>query len=599
MGKGGFLVFYLIVFSMILGIPNQVQGQTSAEQFTCPDGLMYDTDKQRCISEQIVSGCGYGEYDESFGGCRGDYGEVSSQWSCSCTAIWPFCDSQCRETVYFGCKDGVKQKVGTEKTECVISPRLSPPNTSDKTFDGDPHYGWIDESGNVNYSICGQNDLVGNKCVQRETDGGKFYCPEGFEWDSYTKIISKDGLLEEVDYCKQSDPCPHPSKLNIFGHCEQKPLCPNETNLNVFGNCEASFSRECPEGTKVNAFGNCEATPTCEKGTLNAFGDCERKPSCPSGSVAVLGTCEKKADCDEKKLGVCVKYSCDSGWKRTVAICSKAPTCPSDMRMKGTVCVMEPTCPSYLEINSVNRCIGDAKKECPSGTALNDFNVCIGDATCWVDWNYNQETLTCLHDRECQKGAEFDEKRNACIGGPIQKCSGEFNYETGQCVYEENPTCDEGFVKEGIFCVSKFSVCPENSRFNSQTNSCESQPICPGDLVFFDGECVDGQTIDQEDLHNNIFTIQKDIPYWIRNLANWWSQDQISDSEFLSAISYMIEKQVINIENLPSSSDVRQNEIPSWVKLVAGEWANQNLSDEEFSHTIKFLVEKGIIHIQN
>ena len=42
---------------------------------------------------------------------------------------------------------------------------------------------------------------------------------------------------------------------------------------------------------------------------------------------------------------------------------------------------------------------------------------------------------------------------------------------------------------------------------------------------------------------------KKEIPDWIRNNAGWWATDQISDSEFLGGIKYLIEKNIIVISN--------------------------------------------------
>jgi hypothetical protein len=47
------------------------------------------------------------------------------------------------------------------------------------------------------------------------------------------------------------------------------------------------------------------------------------------------------------------------------------------------------------------------------------------------------------------------------------------------------------------------------------------------------------------------------IPDWIKNNARWWASDDISESEFLRAIEYLIKNEIIKIsisenENLPS-----------------------------------------------
>ena len=43
------------------------------------------------------------------------------------------------------------------------------------------------------------------------------------------------------------------------------------------------------------------------------------------------------------------------------------------------------------------------------------------------------------------------------------------------------------------------------------------------------------------------------IPKWIKNTALWWGQGQISDSEFIKALQYLIEQGIL-VVNQPSTS---------------------------------------------
>ena len=40
--------------------------------------------------------------------------------------------------------------------------------------------------------------------------------------------------------------------------------------------------------------------------------------------------------------------------------------------------------------------------------------------------------------------------------------------------------------------------------------------------------------------------VSESIPQWIKNLANWWSTDQITEQEYLDSINYLIENKIIN-----------------------------------------------------
>ena len=89
---------------------------------------------------------------------------------------------------------------------------------------------------------------------------------------------------------------------------------------------------------------------------------------------------------------------------------------------------------------------------------------------------------------------------------------------------------------------------------------------------------------------------KKTIPYWIKNNAGWWSDDKISDNDFISGIEYLIKNRIINLSsqnNNDNSSDV----IPPWIKINAGWWANGEISENEFLSSIKYLIENGIIKV--
>ncbi len=39
-----------------------------------------------------------------------------------------------------------------------------------------------------------------------------------------------------------------------------------------------------------------------------------------------------------------------------------------------------------------------------------------------------------------------------------------------------------------------------------------------------------------------------DVPSWFRNTSHWWSNDLISQQEFINSIKFLIEKDIILIE---------------------------------------------------
>ena len=97
---------------------------------------------------------------------------------------------------------------------------------------------------------------------------------------------------------------------------------------------------------------------------------------------------------------------------------------------------------------------------------------------------------------------------------------------------------------------------------------------------------------------------QDAIPSWIKNNAGWWAEDKIDDFTFAQGIGFLIKNKIIQINDLPTTPDGEiaiENDIviPSWIKNNAGWWADDNISDSDFLHGIKFLVETNIIQFQS
>jgi hypothetical protein len=97
---------------------------------------------------------------------------------------------------------------------------------------------------------------------------------------------------------------------------------------------------------------------------------------------------------------------------------------------------------------------------------------------------------------------------------------------------------------------------------------------------------------------------QDAIPSWIKNNAGWWADDKIDDFTFAQGIGFLIKSKIIEIHDLPTTSDGEisiENDIsiPSWIKNNAEWWADNSISDSDFLHGIKFLVETNIIQFQS
>jgi len=89
---------------------------------------------------------------------------------------------------------------------------------------------------------------------------------------------------------------------------------------------------------------------------------------------------------------------------------------------------------------------------------------------------------------------------------------------------------------------------------------------------------------------------ERTIPYWIKNNAGWWSDDKISDNDFIAGIEYLIKNKIIDL----SSQNINENSsdvIPAWIKNNAGWWSAGKISDGDFLSGIKYLIENSIIKV--
>ena len=93
------------------------------------------------------------------------------------------------------------------------------------------------------------------------------------------------------------------------------------------------------------------------------------------------------------------------------------------------------------------------------------------------------------------------------------------------------------------------------------------------------------------------------IPNWIKNVAGWWANDEISEIEFLAGIEYLINNNIISIGFTPCSAKIENqhssstNLIPAWIKNNAGWWATDQIEDDDFINGIEYLLKIQIITI--
>jgi hypothetical protein len=86
------------------------------------------------------------------------------------------------------------------------------------------------------------------------------------------------------------------------------------------------------------------------------------------------------------------------------------------------------------------------------------------------------------------------------------------------------------------------------------------------------------------------------VPQWIKQNANWWATDQISDSEFLENIDFLFEKGIVFVPGKGVNSESTWS-VPTWYKTIAKWWSEDKITDDEFLLAIENLVAREIIVI--
>lgn len=94
-----------------------------------------------------------------------------------------------------------------------------------------------------------------------------------------------------------------------------------------------------------------------------------------------------------------------------------------------------------------------------------------------------------------------------------------------------------------------------------------------------------------------MFTIA--IPNWIKTDAELWSNGSITDKDFATAVGWLIQHKIISV-NIPTNSDgtisVNDNlHIPKWIKDDAFWWSQGTIEDSDFMSAIEYMINQKII----
>jgi len=96
------------------------------------------------------------------------------------------------------------------------------------------------------------------------------------------------------------------------------------------------------------------------------------------------------------------------------------------------------------------------------------------------------------------------------------------------------------------------------------------------------------------------------IPGWIKTVASWWAIGDISESEFLTGIEYLINNNILRLSFIPCSIITEDQNVsssaglvPNWVKNNAKWWSEGLIGDIDFINGLNYLIGEQIIKIDN
>jgi len=94
------------------------------------------------------------------------------------------------------------------------------------------------------------------------------------------------------------------------------------------------------------------------------------------------------------------------------------------------------------------------------------------------------------------------------------------------------------------------------------------------------------------------------IPNWIKNVAGWWASGVISENEFLTGIEYLINNNIILLDFVPCNDKIQSQygdtkSVPDWIKNNANWWSENLIDDTDFINGLQYLIEHKIIKIDN
>jgi len=117
------------------------------------------------------------------------------------------------------------------------------------------------------------------------------------------------------------------------------------------------------------------------------------------------------------------------------------------------------------------------------------------------------------------------------------------------------------------------------------------------------------------------------FPLWLKDIAVWWGEDQITDEEFVSTLQYLMDKKILAIPDrdlgkpdcdpglilnsitnnceindeseskgiFSDTIDEQQKIVVSWIKLTTLWWGQDKIGDQDFMNALQYLAENNVL----
>ncbi len=85
------------------------------------------------------------------------------------------------------------------------------------------------------------------------------------------------------------------------------------------------------------------------------------------------------------------------------------------------------------------------------------------------------------------------------------------------------------------------------------------------------------------------------IPDWVKNLTQYWLNQQMSDEEYAATLKYLMEQKIVHVPYSTQTTDDAASEVPIWIKTNSQKWIDGTMSNDEFSIGVQWMLERGLI----